>query len=114
MIVGDDLYFQVRIESVFESAGYEVYTCSVPDALIIAAEEQHSGVWIVDMNSMGEWAGLLNEVRLRSPEAFIVAFGSHKRTNDFKTALDAGADHVFARSKFVEMLPTLPAMGRES
>jgi hypothetical protein len=112
-IVGENLLFQTRIESVFAKAGYSVRIVSSNG--IPPEEETAWGahVWIFDMDAGERWVSLLAEARQRSPSALMVAFGSHVETEAFRAAREAGADHVVARSRFVQLLPQLPGMADE-
>lgn len=112
LVLAADLLFSTRIADVIRRQGGE-------PVLAATAEEFHHGLerWpvliLLDLHAIPANESLAEVRRAKAlPQSKlipIVAFGSHVDTETLKAARQAGCDHVWARSRFVEELPQVVA-----
>lgn len=105
-----DLYFSTRIADVVRQQGGE-------PVLAASAEEFRQGLerWpvliLIDVHSLPaeQWHPEVRRAKAlpQSKHIPIYAFGSHMDTETLRAARQAGCDHVWARSRFVQELPDL-------
>lgn len=103
-----DLLFGIRVADAIRAQG------GVPDMADSAnslweAIQRWPVLVLIDLTAPGDWRTVVQRAKnlphtRRIP---IVAFGSHLDTAALKAARQAGADHAWARSHFVEQLPDL-------
>lgn len=103
-----DLLFSVRVVDVIRAQG------GVPDVV-----DSASGLWeaiqrwpalvLIDLAAPDDWRGVVQRAKTlpHTRRIPIIAFGSHVNTDALKAARQAGVDHAWARSRFVEQLPEL-------
>lgn len=107
-----DLMFGMRIADVIRAQGGQ-------PVLVASAEEFRAGLerWpvliLIDVHALPleQWTPEVQRAKV-SPQSKLIpiyGFGSHVDTAALKAARQAGCDHVWARSKFVEQLPDLVA-----
>jgi predicted metal-dependent hydrolase len=102
-----DLIFATRIASAIEAAGAEPRMIEDAAALWDAIERWPELV-LVDLATPGWEEPVRRAKTLPQTRAIpIVAFGSHVDTGLLRAARQAGCDHAWARSRFVEELPRL-------
>jgi CheY-like chemotaxis protein len=102
-----DLIFATRIESAIRAAGAEARILDTPAALWDAIERWPELV-LIDLSTAGWEEPVRRAKTLPQTRAIpIVAFGSHVDTEALRAARQAGCDHAWARSRFVEELPRL-------
>lgn len=107
-----DLFFATRIADIVRRQGGD-------PVLVGSAGEFRAGLerWpvliLVDLHALPEDQWSLEVRRAKAlPQSRIIpiyGFGSHVDTNTLKAARQAGCDHVWARSRFVQELPRLVA-----
>lgn len=107
-----DLFFAARIADVIRRQGGE-------PVLAATAEEFRQGLerWpvliLLDLHAIPAEQSLTEVRRAKAlPQSKLIpiyAFGSHVDTETLKAARQAGCDHVWARSRFVEGLPQVVA-----
>lgn len=103
-----DLFFSVRVTDAIQALG------GVPD-LVESADElwEAIGRWpalvLIDMTAPGDWLAVVRRARNLPHTRLIpiVAFGSHLESGALTAARQAGCDHAWARSRFVQDLPAL-------
>jgi hypothetical protein len=102
-----DLIFATRIASAIEAAGAEPRMVEDGAALWDAIERWPELV-LIDLATPG-WENPVRRAKSlpHTRSIPIVAFGSHVDTDKLKLARQAGCDHAWARSRFVEELPRL-------
>ncbi|MGB4977212.1 MAG: hypothetical protein WBR35_10780, partial [Anaerolineae bacterium] len=103
-----DLFFSVRVTDAIQALG------GVPD-LVESADElwEAIGRWpalvLIDMTAPGDWLAVVRRAKNLPHTRLIpiVAFGSHVESGALTAARQAGCDHAWARSRFVQELPAL-------
>jgi len=100
--------FASRITGTAKALGLTVKVARSADNLCALAKQQFPSCILVDLSNPGlKIADLLQRLRETcSPLPRVVAYGSHVDTATLRAAQEAGCDHVFPRSKFVQELPT--------
>lgn len=107
-----DLMFGTRIADVIRARGGQPVMASTPDEFR-AGVDRWPVLILIDVNALPleEWTPEVRRAK-GSPQSRLIpiyGFGSHVNTSSLKAARQAGCDHVWARSKFVEQLPDLVA-----
>jgi CheY-like chemotaxis protein len=102
-----DLIFATRIEAAVRAAGAQVRI--VEDAVALwDAIERWPELVLIDLATPGWEEPVRRAKTLPQTRAIpVVAFGSHVDTEALRKARQAGCDHAWARSRFVEELPRL-------
>lgn len=103
-----DLLFSVRVADVIRAQG------GIPDMADSAdglweAIQRWPALILIDLAAGDDWYGVVQRAKTlpHTRRIPIVAFGSHVNTEALKAARQAGVDHAWARSHFVEQLPDL-------
>jgi len=104
----EDLFFAIRIQDVIEKLGGRMQPASAPfdpeeslrEAPILVLVELGAG-------GQGNWRQVVQTVRKQTRGIPIIAFGSHVDVSAREAARQAGCDHVWSKSRFVDELPTL-------
>ncbi len=104
----EDLFFAIRIQDVIEKLGGRVQNAGDPfdpeeslrEAPVLVLVELGAG-------GQGNWRQVVQHVRKQTRGIPIVAFGSHVDVDAREAAREAGCDHVWSKSRFVDELPTL-------
>jgi CheY-like chemotaxis protein len=102
-----DLIFATRIDAAVRAAGAQARIVDSGAALWHAIERWPE-LALIDLSTSGWEEPVRRSKTLPQTRAIpIVAFGSHVDTNTLRAARQAGCDHAWARSRFVEELPRL-------
>lgn len=111
VVLAPDLFFATRFEDVIRQQGGRPIVVETPDALVDAADAAFPVLVLVDLNTPGEVAQAIQRLKVRphTRQIPLYAFGSHVETAALTAARRAGADHAWARSKFMQELPALVA-----
>lgn len=103
-----DLFFSVRVADVIRALG------GLPDLVDSApalweALERWPALVLIDLRAPGDWQGVVRWAKNLPHTRLIpiVAFGSHVDTDALRAARQAGCDHAWAKSHFMEQLPAL-------
>lgn len=107
VIVVVDLLFQSRIHAAAEALGFGVRIGDTP-ASVEAAIAATPALVVIDVDA----AGIDTPPAIRAAKAAgakVLAFGRHTEPGALRSARDAGADVVVARSQLAEELPELLA-----
>jgi len=91
-----DLMDRSRIAAAVPAATFAADVASITDA-VTDATTTGTAVVVIDLARHGD---AVAAVRQGSPDAFIVAFGSHVDDEQLLAARAAGADRVLPRSRF--------------
>jgi CheY-like chemotaxis protein len=104
-----DLFFATRLVDVVRAQGGTPVMTETPDAFVAAVDQYFPVLAVVDLASEGDWATAIQRCKTRPHTAAvpIIAFGAHVDIATLQQARQAGADHAWARSKFVEELVDL-------
>ena len=102
-----DMIFAAKIRGAAQVAAAEVKLARTAESLIASAESEQPALILLDLDTRGlDIGGTIRGLRSAAPDARIVAYVSHTRTDAILSARDAGAQ-VLARSAFVTQLPVL-------
>lgn len=103
-----DLMFSIRVADAIRAQG------GVPDMVDSASSlweaiQRWPALVLIDLAAPDDWRGVVQRAKTlpHTRRIPIVAFGSHVDTDALKAARQAGVDHAWARSRFVEQLPDL-------
>ncbi|MEZ4771171.1 MAG: DUF309 domain-containing protein [Caldilineales bacterium] len=107
-----DLMFGTRIADVVRAQGGQPIMAASPDEFR-AGVDRWPVLILIDVNALplNEWTPEVRRAK-GSPQSRLIpiyGFGSHVDTGTLKAARQAGCDHVWARSRFVDELPDLVA-----
>ena len=104
-IVVVDLMFQSRIRAAADALGFDARITDTAEAAISVVEARPDAV-IIDLHA----AGINAPATIRAAKdagARVLAFGRHTEPQILRSAREAGADAVVARSQLVDELPRL-------
>lgn len=103
-----DLFFSVRVADVIRALGGQPDLVDSAEALREALERWPALV-LIDLRAPGDWQAVVRRAKNLPHTRLIpiVAFGSHVDTAALRAARQAGCDHAWAKSHFVEQLPAL-------
>ena len=104
LVLVRDLMFSGRILAEARAAGANVKVVRDP-AKIAELESDNSSLMIADLNLPGAIAAAADWRRRGG--GTVVGFVSHVDSEAISQAREAGLDQVLARSRFVEVLPSL-------
>ncbi len=109
VVLEPDLFFAPRMVDVIQALGGQAIVVETPAALVDAVARWFPHLVLVDLSTPGDWEGAIRRCKLlpHTRQAPIVAFGSHVDTATLDRAREAGADHVWPRSRFMADLPDL-------
>lgn len=103
-----DLFFSVRVTTAIQAQGGEPDLVDSPAALW-SAIERWPALILIDITAPGDWQAVVRRAKNLPHTRLIpiVAFGSHLQSDALTAARQAGCDHAWARSRFVQELPSL-------
>ena len=105
-----DMIFATRITGTAEKVGGDCRITNDSRDLQDALGSENLGTVLVDMNCDGiSPEEAIRTVKSHCPNARVVAFFSHVRTELMERARVAGADDAWPRSAFVQRLPEILA-----
>lgn len=106
-----DLFFVPRLVDVIRAAGGAPVVAATPEEFVAAVDSHFPVVAFVDLATPGDWVAAISRCKLRphTRSIPIYAFGSHVDAASLQRARQAGADHAWARSRFMAELPALVA-----
>ncbi|OUT54917.1 MAG: hypothetical protein CBB71_21400 [Rhodopirellula sp. TMED11] len=102
VFLSGDLMFASRVESAAKRSGLTFQlTGALPDA--------SDASWvIVDLSMFSHLVDQLPEhCQQNCPQATIIAYGAHVKTEQLRQARAAGIEHVLTKGQFDQQLPTL-------
>lgn len=111
----NNLMFSTRIESIVEQLGFEYQEIGAADnesekSFLDRIMSHNLALIIVDLGfdaiPWEKWIQLLKSSSV-SKHIPLICFGAHVDVEALKTARQAGADEVMARSRFLATLPNL-------
>jgi DNA-binding NarL/FixJ family response regulator len=108
LLLSDDLIFTSRITGTAVDLGLSIKAARTPAGLASLLRETTPRCVILDLSNPGLVIDeTVRMIEMTSPEAYLVAYGSHVDTATLRAARAAGCDLVLPRSRFVEDLPQL-------
>jgi CheY-like chemotaxis protein len=104
-----DLFFAPRFADLIRAQGGDPVIIESAEALLEAVDAHDPVLVIVDLSAPGDWENAMRRIKLRphTRQTPLYAFGSHTEAETLRRARAAGADHVWARSKMMQELPSL-------
>ncbi len=109
VILEADLFFLPRLTDVIRACGALPAVTETPAEFVAAVDRRFPVVAFVDLATPGDWATAIQRCKLRPHTRAIpiYAFGSHVDAATLQAARRAGADHAWARSRFMAELPAV-------
>lgn len=108
LVYSRDLFFSVRIQDVIERLGGRMHHVqNATDLATGLGEVPVLAIVELDPGGEGDWVHAVNYARRWTRGIPVVAFGSHVDTAAREAARQAGCQHVWAKSRFMEELPAL-------
>lgn len=106
VILETDLFFSIRLQDVVRAQGGTPILVETPEAFVVNLDRYFPRLALLDLQTPGDWATAIqrSKVRPHTRSIPIIAFGSHVEVDVLKRARQAGADHVWARSKMMSEL----------
>lgn len=104
-----DLLVATRLHDVITAQGGKPVLTETPEALVDAVDHHFPVLILVDLQTPGDWRLAITRCKLRpqSRQIPLYAFGSHVDGATLQAARQAGADHVWARSKMMTAVATV-------
>jgi CheY-like chemotaxis protein len=110
LVVIDDLFFLSKVQTTLQHLGLTSTVITAPAALQAYLQHTIPALAVVDLTlRTGDAVYLLSTIRSTPSGEHIpiLAFGSHVAVDIRQQAIQAGADHVVAKSEFSKHLPDL-------
>lgn len=108
LVYSRDLFFSVRIQDVIERLGGRMHHVqNATDLATGLGEVPVLAIVELDPGGEGDWVHAVNYARRGTRGIPVVAFGSHVDAAARAAARQAGCQHVWAKSRFMEELPAL-------
>jgi predicted metal-dependent hydrolase/CheY-like chemotaxis protein len=106
-----DLFFVPRLTDAVRAFGALPVVTATPADFVAAVDRHFPVVAFVDLAAPGDWTAAIQRCKLRPHTRGIplYAFGSHVDAATLQAARRAGADHAWARSRFMAELPDIVA-----
>ncbi len=100
-----------RLCDMIERQGGRAVIVETPEDFVEAVDREFPNLALVDLGAEGDWRRAIARCKMRPHTAQIpiIAFGSHVDVETLQAARRAGADHAWARSRMMEMLPEVVA-----
>lgn len=106
ILLGQNLFFQARVETVAEPRGYSVRQAHTEADFWDSYAEGETDLVLVDLEGDADtWSSVLTGLRQRASEAVaavprIVAFGPHEDTVSMERAAALGAQQTLNKGRF--------------
>ncbi len=117
LLVGQNLFFLGRIETLAEPLGYEVLRATTESAFWDSYGSQQLALILVDLEgNESVWSKVLEGLgQQETGEAKVVAFGPHENVALLERAKALGCDLALSRAEFNrDLLKILLGLGKES
>ncbi len=111
LVVDDDLFFSVRIETTLKKIGYAVDVVGTADKAMEKLTEKHVALVIINFRaSKFSAADLVRSIKVKNASIAVLCFMPHMQMPELKPlARAAGADLIVANSALTMRLPQLAA-----
>jgi CheY-like chemotaxis protein len=108
LLVGQNLFFLGRVESLAEASGYELLRATNEDNFWKHFHQQKPALLLVDLEGDEDtWHKVLEGVQLEKQGIKIVAFGPHENVTALERARGLGCDLVLNKGEFNRDLPKI-------
>jgi DNA-binding NarL/FixJ family response regulator len=101
LLLGQNLFFLGRVESLAEARGYELLRAASKDSFWRHFQRQKPALLLVDLEGDEDtWSQVLEGVQSEKEGIKIVAFGPHENLAVLERARDLGCDLVLNKGEF--------------
>lgn len=108
VLVGQNLFFLGRVESLAESQGYETLRATTEIAFWNHFNAQKPALVLIDLEGDGEtWSKVLEGVHSQKDGIKVVAFGPHENTAALEQARQSGCDLALSKGELNRDLPQI-------
>ncbi len=109
LVVEDDLFFSVRIETMLQKMGYAVFVATTHDAAVAQAQKRAPAIVIINFGGERTTPGeTVKQIKALSPTTPVLGFVSHVWMPQVRpNAMAAGCDLLVANSALTMRLPQL-------
>ena len=108
LLVGQNLFFLGRVESLAEAGGYELLRATTEDSFWRLFHRQKPALLLVDLEGDEEtWGKVLEGLQSEKQGVKVVAFGPHENVTALERARGLGCDLVLNKGEFNRDLPRI-------
>ena len=108
VLVGQNLFFLGRVESLAESEGYETLRATTETAFWNHFNAQKPALVLVDLEGDEDtWSKVLEGVHSQKDGIKVIAFGPHENTVALEQARQAGCDLALSKGELNRDLPQI-------
>ena len=108
VLVGQNLFFLGKVESLAEPQGYETLRATTETAFWRHFNNRKPALVLVDLEGDESiWSKILGEVRSQKDGLKIIAFGPHENTAALEQARQLGCDLALSKGEFNRDLPKI-------
>jgi DNA-binding NtrC family response regulator len=110
ILVGQNLFFLGRVESLAESQGYETRRATTEAAFWKHFNARIPSLVLIDLEGDRDtWSKVLEVVHSRNDGLPVIAFGPHEDTRALEEARRLGCDRALSKGEFNRDLPQIIA-----
>jgi len=108
VLVGQNLFFLGRVESLAESQGYETLRATTETAFWNHFNAQKPALVLVDLEGDEDtWSKVLEGVHFQKDGIKVIAFGPHENTAALEQARQSGCDLALSKGELNRDLPKI-------
>ena len=108
VLVGQNLFFMGRVESLAEPQGYETLRATTEPAFWNHFNAQKPALVLVDLEGDEEtWSKVLEGIQSQKDGIKMIAFGPHETTEALDQARQMGCDLALSKGEFNRDLPQI-------
>ena len=108
LLLGQNLFFLGRVESLAEAAGFELLRATNTDTFWKHFQHQRPALLLIDLEGDEDtWSKVLEGVQPERQGVKIVAFGPHENVAVLERARGLGCDLVLNKGEFNRDLPRI-------
>jgi DNA-binding response OmpR family regulator len=110
VLVGQDLFFLGRVDSLAQSHGYETLRATTEQAFWNHFNTRKPALVLVDLEGDHDtWSKVLEGVRPQNNGITVIAFGPHENTEELERARRLGCNLALSKGEFNRDLPGIIA-----
>lgn len=108
VLVGQNLFFLGRVESLAQSQGYETLRATTEPAFWTHFNAKKPALVLVDLEGDGDtWSKVLEGMHSKKTGIKVIAFGPHENTEALDQARQLGCDLALSKGEFNRDLPRI-------
>ena len=108
LLVGQNLFFLGRVDSLAEPLGHEVYRAATESDFNEKARDHQLALVLVDLEGDESiWVKVLEDIKNNRAGVKSIAFGPHENTAALQKARDLGCGTVLTKGEFNRDLPRI-------